>query len=418
MPFHHRSDEGYTSAPPARGVGLDAEAADGGDVRRARGVAEAILWSEGDDPYAPPGPPSVRCVLCAHRCLVRPGRRGICGVRENRDGRLFSLVYGELVAAHLDPIEKKPLYHVLPGSTAYSIATVGCPFRCGFCQNWEIAQAPHEGMAPPTFSMTPTEVVAEAVRAGARAIAFTYVEPTIFVEYLVDVARLAHRAGLRNVVVTNGYLTPEAIEVLGPLLDAANVDLKGFDDAVYRRLCGARLAPVLESIVGLRRAGVWVEVTTLLVPGHTDDPAMLRDLTAWLAREVGPETPWHVSRFFPAYRMGHVSPTTVASVRRAASIGHDAGLLHVYPGNLGSDAGRDDGITRCAGCDAPLITRQGYRLVGDRLVGGRCPDCGRTLAGIFDGAGSGGAQPAGPAADGTGSAGGRVATAGDAEVGR
>jgi len=387
MPFHHRSDDGYTSAPPTRGVDFGAGEMGDGRGRHARGVADAILWSVADDPYAPPGPPSARCVLCAHRCLVRPGRLGICGVRENRDGRLVSLVYGELVAAHLDPIEKKPLYHVLPGSTAYSIATVGCPFRCGFCQNWEIAQAPREGLAPPTFPMTPAEVVAEAVRTGARSIAFTYVEPTIFVEYLVDVARLAHAAGLRNVVVTNGYLTPESIEVLAPLVDAVNVDLKGFDDAVYRKLCGARLAPVLESIVGLRRAGVWVEVTTLLVPGHMDDPGTLRELTAWLVREVGPETPWHVSRFFPAYRMGHVPSTAVASIRRAASIGRDAGLRHVYPGNLGSDAERDDGLTRCAGCDAPLISRQGYRVLTDRLVGGRCRDCGRALAGIFDGGG-------------------------------
>jgi pyruvate formate lyase activating enzyme len=376
MRLHHRSDEGYTSAPPARhGPGHGGE----------RGVAPAILWSVEDDPYAPPGPPSVRCVLCAHRCLVRPGRRGICGVRENRDGGLVSLVYGELVAAHLDPIEKKPLYHVLPGTTAHSIATVGCPFRCSFCQNWEIAQAPHEGLAVPTFHATPEEVVDEAVRAGARAIAYTYVEPTIFVEYLVDVARLARRAGLRNVVVTNGYLTPEAIEVLAPVIDAANVDLKGFDDAVYRKLCGARLAPVLESIAGLRRAGVWVEVTTLLVPGHMDDPGRIRELTAWLVRDVGPETPWHVSRFFPAYKMGHVPPTDVAAVRRAAAIGREAGLRHVYPGNLGYDAHDEDGVTRCAGCGIALIERRGYRVAANRLERGRCPACGRQLAGIFDG---------------------------------
>ena len=230
MRLRHRADEGYTSAPPPRHGGAGGEAAttaaSAGDARpRPGGVAPAILWSPEDDPYGPAGGRSVRCVLCAHRCLLREGRRGICGVRENRDGRLVSLVYGELVAAHLDPIEKKPLYHVLPGSTAYSIATMGCPFRCGFCQNWEIAQAPREGLAPPTLRMTPEQVVDEAVRSGASAIAYTYVEPTIFVEFLLDTARLARRAGLLNVLVTNGYLTPESVAEIAPWIDAANVDL-------------------------------------------------------------------------------------------------------------------------------------------------------------------------------------------------
>ena len=381
MSLRHRSDEGYTSAPAAHhGPGGHDE----------RGVAPAILWSVEDDPHAPPGPASVRCVLCAHRCLLRPGRVGLCGVRENRGGELVSLVYGELVAAHLDPIEKKPLFHVLPGSTSYSIATVGCPFRCGFCQNWEIAQAPRERIRHTTFHVEPVEVVDAAVAMGARSIAFTYVEPTIFVEYLLDVARLARRAGLRTVLVTNGYATPESIEVMAPWIDAANVDLKGFDDATYRRICGARLAPVLETLTGFRAAGVWVEVTTLLIPGHTDDPAGLGELTAWIVRELGPETPWHVSRFFPAYRFGHVHPTPVETIRRAAEIGRAAGLAHVYPGNLGSHADADDGVTRCAGCGALLIARSGYRIVEVRLRDGRCPACGRALPGIFDGAPSGG----------------------------
>lgn len=362
-----------------------------------RGVAPAILWAPADDPHGPAGTQSVRCVLCAHRCLVREGRRGICGVRENRGGRLWSLVYGELVAAHLDPIEKKPLYHVLPGTTAYSIATVGCPLRCGFCQNWEIAQAPHEGMAPPTFPMTPEEVVDEALRSGASAIAYTYVEPTIFVEYLLDVARIARGAGLLNVLVTNGYLTPESVAEIAPWIDAANVDLKGFDDAVYRRICGARLAPILETLTGLRAAGVWLEVTTLLIPGYTDDVGRLAELTRWIERELGPETPWHVSRFFPAYRFDHVPATSVESIRTAARIGRDAGLAHVYPGNLGFAAEPDDGLTRCTGCGERLIARSGYRVVGDHLSDGRCPRCARPLAGLFSPAGRAAATRAGQA---------------------
>jgi pyruvate formate lyase activating enzyme len=301
----------------------------------------------------------------------------------NRDGRLWTTVYGELVAAHLDPIEKKPLYHVLPGTTAYSIATVGCPFRCGYCQNWEIAQAPREGIVPSTFRMTPEEVVDEALQCGASSIAYTYVEPTIFVEFLLDVARLARQAGLLNVLVTNGYLTPESIAEIAPWIDAANVDLKGFDDAVYRRICGARLAPVLDTLVGLRAAGVWLEVTTLLIPGYTDDPDRLVDLTAWIARELGPETPWHVSRFFPAYAFGDVPPTPVESIRAAARSGHDAGLVHVYPGNLAAAAGAEDGVTRCAGCGEALVVRARYQIVRDDLLDGACPTCGRQLAGIF-----------------------------------
>jgi pyruvate formate lyase activating enzyme len=226
---------------------------------RAVGVVPALLATPQEDG-------SVRCDACAMRCLVRPGRTGICGVRENRDGILYSTVYGRAVAVGIDPIEKKPLFHVAPGALAYSIATVGCPFHCSFCQNWEIAQAPRLGLDLPTRSLPPSKVVDEALTAGARAIAYTYVEPTVFLEYALDTAREAHRAGLLNVFVTDGYATPEAIELLRPYLDAANVDLKSFDDAFYRRQCGARLAPVLDALRAYRAAGVWVEVTTLIIP--------------------------------------------------------------------------------------------------------------------------------------------------------
>src|SRR5512143_2479755 len=225
---------------------------------------------------------SVRCGVCAHRCLVRPGRRGICGVRENVDGHLLCHAYGAVAAIGIDPIEKKPLFHVDPGSLAYSIATVGCPFHCVFCQNWEIAQAPRLGFDIPQRAMPPARVVAEARRAHAGSIAYTYVEPTVFLEYALDTGRLAREAGLRNLFVTDGYATPEAVGLLAPVLDAANVDLKSFDDAFYRRICGARLAHVLEAIEAMHRAGIWLEVTTLVIPGENDDEAELRELTAWL----------------------------------------------------------------------------------------------------------------------------------------
>jgi pyruvate formate lyase activating enzyme len=321
---------------------------------------------------------SVRCGVCAHRCLVRPGRRGICGVRENRDGQLVSLAYGGVVAIGLDPIEKKPLFHVAPGSTAYSIATAGCPFHCTFCQNWEIAQGPRLGLDLPTRRLPPARVVDEAAAYGAGSIAYTYVEPTVFLEYALDTALLARRAGLRNLFITDGYATPEAVALLAPLLDAANVDLKAFDDAFYRKLCGARLAPVLESIVAMRRAGIWLELTTLIIPGRNDDDQQLRSLVRWIVETLGAETPWHVSRFYPNYRMLDVPPTPLETLRRVADLGREAGLVHVYVGNA-PELGLED--THCAGCGRLLIERRAYDVQVRLAPGGSCPGCGRVLAG-------------------------------------
>jgi pyruvate formate lyase activating enzyme len=322
---------------------------------------------------------TVECIACAHRCLIRPGRLGICGVRENRDGKLVSLVYGGVVAAAVEPIEKKPFFHALPGSLAFSIATSGCNFHCRFCQNWEISQAHRQGIQPMVTPLPPARVVARAVAAGARSVAYTYVEPTVFIEYVADTARLARDAGLANLLVTNGYQTPEALDLLAPLTDAANVDLKAFSDRFYRRVCGARLAPVLDALIGMRERGIWVEVTTLLVPGLNDDPAELRALTSWLVDELGPETPWHVSRFFPAFRMADLDPTPAETIARAVQIGRDAGLGHVYSGNLGL-AGDDD--TRCTGCGGLLIRRRGFDVTANLLERGACPTCARRLAGI------------------------------------
>ena len=321
---------------------------------------------------------SVRCGVCAQRCLVRPGRRGICGVRENRGGQLVCLAYGAVVAIGLDPIEKKPLFHVAPGSTAYSIATAGCPFHCRFCQNWEIAQGPRLGLELPTRQLPPAQVVDEAIGSGAQSVAYTYVEPTVFLEYALDTARLAREAGLRNLFITDGYATPEAVDLLAPVLDAANVDLKAFNDAFYRKLCGARLAPVLESIVAMRRAGIWLELTTLVIPGRNDDEGELRSLVRWIVENLGVETPWHVSRFHPAYRLLDVPPTPLETLGRVADLGREAGLAHVYVGNA-PELGLED--THCAGCGRLLIERRGYSVSNHLEADGRCPGCGRMLAG-------------------------------------
>jgi len=322
---------------------------------------------------------SVRCGVCAHRCLVRPGRTGICGVRRNEDGVLRCEAYGAVVAVGVDPIEKKPLFHVAPGSVAYSIATAGCPFHCRFCQNWEIAQGPRLGLDLPTRALPPFRVVEEAVRHRATSVAYTYVEPTVFLEYALATGRIARQAGLRNLFITDGYATPEAIGLLAEILDAANVDLKSFDDAFYRRLCGARLAHVLEAIVGFRRAGIWLELTTLVIPGHNDDPRELRALTRWIVETLGAETPWHVSRFFPAYRMPDTPATPLETLRRAADIGREAGLVHVYVGNA-PELDLED--THCAGCGRRLIERYGYRIRNGLADDGTCPGCGRRLAGV------------------------------------
>jgi pyruvate formate lyase activating enzyme len=322
---------------------------------------------------------AVRCVACAHRCLLRPGRAGICRVRENRDGTLVTLVFGQAVAANADPIEKKPLFHFYPGSVAFSIATRGCNFHCLHCQNWAISQVDRTGMTAPSFPLSPARVVSAARAAGSRSIAYTYTEPTVFIEYVLETARLAGEAGLANVLVTNGYQTPEALDLLGPTIAAANVDLKSFDDRFYRRICGARLAPILESLVGMRERGIWVEVTTLLIPGLNDDPSQLEALARWIVAELGPETPWHVSRFFPTYRLTDLDPTPTSTVDRTVKIGRTAGLSHVYSGNM-SDGDED---TRCAGCGETLIRRLGFRArPAPALVDGCCAACGRVVAGI------------------------------------
>jgi len=322
---------------------------------------------------------AVRCVACAHRCLIRPGRAGICHVRENRDGTLVTLVFGRAVAANADPIEKKPLFHFYPGSVAFSIATRGCNFHCLHCQNWAISQTERTGMTAPSFPLSPARVVSEARAAGSRSIAYTYTEPTVFIEYVLETARLAAEAGLANVLVTNGYQTPEALDLLGPTIAAANVDLKSFDDRFYRRICGARLAPILESLVGMRKRGIWVEVTTLVIPGLNDDPARLEALARWIVAELGPETPWHVSRFFPTYRLTDLDPTPSSTIERAVETGRGAGLRHVYSGNM-HDGDED---TRCAGCGETLIRRRGFSArPAPALVDGGCATCGRALAGV------------------------------------
>lgn len=320
----------------------------------------------------------VRCNLCAHRCLIAEGKRGICHVRENRGGTLYTLVYGRTIAQHVDPVEKKPLFHFHPGTTAYSMATPGCNFQCRWCQNWEISQVPNNRELETGQKASPEQIVAAAQQANCTSIAYTYTEPTIFFEYAYDTARLASDAGLANIFITNGYMTEEMLERFAPYLDAVNVDLKAFREETYRKYVGARLEPVLSSLRAIRRLGIWLEVTTLVIPGINDDPMELRDAASFVAGELGVDTPWHISRFFPAYKMTQVPPTPVSKLQEAREIGLEAGLRYVYLGNV--HGGED---TLCRNCGSLLIRRSTYQILENRIpVGGRCPDCGIEVNGI------------------------------------
>ena len=335
-------------------------------------MKEALLYDklEGRD---------VRCRLCAHNCRISEGHKGLCHVRENRDGVLYSLVYGRTISENVDPIEKKPLYHFYPGSRSFSIATPGCNFRCAWCQNWEISQMPRERHLIAGREMAPEQIVAAAVRTGSRSIAYTYTEPTIFFEYSYDTARLARDAGIVNVYVSNGYMSAEMLELFHPWLDAANIDLKSFRDETYRKHVGARLQPVLDSLKRLRFYGVWIEVTTLVIPGVNDDPDELREIAEFIATELGVDTPWHISRFFPQYKLNTVPPTPPATLYRAEEIGRAAGLRYVYLGNLAAKA-----HTRCPNCGLVVVARNGYGVGELRVNGaGCCPDCGTAIAGIW-----------------------------------
>ncbi len=289
----------------------------------------------------------------------------------------MTLVYGNLIAANEDPIEKKPFYHFLPGSLAYSIATVGCNFRCLHCQNADISQLPREtGQIPGEF-VPPVEVVSAAQSLGCQSIAYTYSEPTMFFEYAFDVAVMARASGLRNVFVSNGYIGEEAAQKIIPVLDGINIDLKG-DDQFYRKVCGAKLEPVEHNIEKFWNAGVWVEVTTLVIPGYNDSEQVLQDLAKFLAG-VSQDMPWHVSAFYPRHRLLDAPPTGIESLRRAVKIGRDAGLKYVYAGNIPGESEN----TICANCGEVLIERMGYRVIKNSVINGHCGKCGTTVAGVW-----------------------------------
>ncbi|MEA3469169.1 MAG: AmmeMemoRadiSam system radical SAM enzyme [Thermodesulfobacteriota bacterium] len=322
----------------------------------------------------------VICGLCNHHCHIKVGKRGICGVRENRDGKLYSLVYGRLVAENVDPIEKKPLFQFLPGSRSYSISTVGCNFHCLHCQNYSISQYPHLHSGNISGrERTSESVVEDAVQANCASISYTYVEPTIFYEFAYDCAKLAHERQLKNVFVSNGYMAPEVSRHLSSVLDGINIDIKAFTDDFYRKVCKARLQPVLDNVQLMHELGVWVEVTTLLIPGLNDSPEELRKIARFV-KEVDPGIPWHVTAFYPTYKMMDRDPTPVEILRRARDIGLEEGLRYVYEGNIPGEGGEN---TYCPSCGTELISRFGFNIRQNRVVDGCCCDCGEKIEGVW-----------------------------------
>ncbi|WP_457577679.1 AmmeMemoRadiSam system radical SAM enzyme [Desulfomarina sp.] len=323
---------------------------------------------------------TVSCRLCSHFCRLQEGERGRCGVRRNDGGRIVSLVYGKLVAESIDPIEKKPLFHLLPGSLSYSIATRGCNFHCAHCQNSHISQV-ERGEDFPLYTLRkPEEVVAEAVSSGCASISYTYVEPTVFFEFAYDCSVLAVEEGMKNIFVSNGFMSPQLLEVLVPVLSGANIDLKSFSDSFYRKQCGGRLQPVLETIRFLKEKGVWLEVTTLVIPGYNDSDRELNEIAAFIA-SVDVAVPWHVTGFYPAWKMNNVAPTPVSSLVRAREAGLRNGLHFVYTGNR---PGSGEESSFCPGCGKEIITRYGFRVEKNFLAGRCCPACGREVPGVWE----------------------------------
>lgn len=303
---------------------------------------EALLYKKLNDK-------TVECRVCNHFCKIAPGRRGICGVRENQNGQLVVLNYSRIIAAHIDPIEKKPLYHFLPGTLTYSIAASGCNFRCLNCQNAGISQV--SVVYPERRSdssrteaegsrgvwgdkLSPQEIIKNTIDNNCPSISYTYTEPTIFVEFTLECMKLAHKNGLKNIWVSNGYMSPEILKIIAPYLDAINIDLKGFSEEFYQRVCGARLQPVWDNLVVIKKLGIHLEVTTLIIPGQNDTAEELKNIAEFIAKKLGADTPWHVSRFFPHYKMSDISPTPVEKIYEAVKIGKNTGLKFVYSGNL------------------------------------------------------------------------------------
>ena len=321
---------------------------------------------------------SVRCLLCPHVCLLKENETGVCHARKNLNGILYTLAYGNPCSVSMDPIEKKPLFHFHPGENILSLATAGCNFRCANCQNWEISQASPEEL--PHYRFSPQEIIDKALAYPTRLIAFTYTEPTVFYEYMYDIAALAHKNKVKTVMVSNGYINREPLLDLCPHLDAANIDLKCFDNEAYKQLTSGGLHPVLETLKTLKEKNIWLEITSLLIPGYNDGTEMMEKMCAWLVDNNFSDTPLHFSRFFPTYRLTDRPATPERSLLQAKMIAERAGIKYVYIGNLPHLQGEN---TFCPRCNNLLVERQGFDVTTNRLAAGKCNVCGEAIAGVW-----------------------------------
>ena len=337
----------------------------------SKGTHKAKYWHD-------LGSGAVQCDLCPHGCVLNNGKTGVCRGRQNKNGSLVSLGYGYPCAMHTDPIEKKPLYHFLPGSQAYSIAVAGCNLRCRNCQNYTISQvSPLETDVP---YISPQQIVDEAKKSGAQVIAYTYSEPGVWIEYMYDTARLGRQAGLKNVMVTSGYINGEPVADLAPYIDGMHIDLKSYDEAVYRNLNAGKLRPVLDTICNAKKSGVWVEIINLIVPQWTDNLDMIRKMCTWIRENAGAETPLHFSRFFPLYQLAQLYPTPTETLVAARKIASEEKLKYVYVGNVpGIDAN-----TYCPACKNMLVERDGYRVTVKGMKGAKCVKCGLKIPGVWE----------------------------------
>ncbi|MBU0975547.1 MAG: AmmeMemoRadiSam system radical SAM enzyme [Patescibacteria group bacterium] len=323
----------------------------------------------------------VECTACNHYCKIVPDRCGICGVRQNKDGILYSLVYGLTSGSEVDDIEKKPFFHFLPGSSVFSVGTIGCNFGCDFCQNAWMSQCTKDKSipVPPLYKLSPKEIVYFCIENNIKIISYTYNEPFIFCEYTYDTAKLAKKAGIKNVYVSNGYGSKEAVELMSPYLDAINIDLKSFSNTFYTKICKAKLQPVLDSIKLLYNKGIWIELTTLIIPGQNDSPHELDQIAQFIV-SVSQSIPWHVTRFSPSYKMRNISSTSEAKIKEAYRIGKTAGLKYVYAGNIHD---QDLHSTYCPKCEELLIKRDwGYTRI-ENLKDGKCGKCNARIEGMW-----------------------------------
>ena len=348
------------------------------ETARAQSAKKGLIRTKLSPYYTVLGGGKVRCELCPRRCLVSEGERGFCRVRENRGGKLYSLVYGNPCAFYLDPIEKESFFHVLPGSTSLTLSTAGCNLRCKFCENWEISQAFPEDVY--SYDIPPEIVVKKAKEMNARSIAYTYAEPTIFFEYMSDIARCAKRAGLLNTIHSNGFINPGPLRDLCNVLDAAQIDLKGFTEDFYSELSSGRLSPVLETLKILKQERIHLEITNLVIPTKNDDISLVREMCCWVKSELGPDTPVHFSRFYPLHKLQHLPSTPVSTLEKARAAALSSGLKYVY---IGKVPGHEAWNTYCAECKKTVIRRTGYMIREMHLKEGKCAYCGEQIPGIW-----------------------------------